>query len=247
MGLRRRANEAIGVMLCSGGTRAILRWKPFSVTSFGMLRALRDVGVEPRTIVDAGANIGQFARAASETYPDARIIAFEPLPDVAETMRANLRDRPMVEVRAAALGQHVGTVSFRRNEYTPASSVLRLRSDGAESFDLHEGDAIDVPMVALDDELEGVDLAPPVLLKLDLQGYELEALRGATRTLSQTQHVLVEIGLRPLYENEPTFDDVYSFLVAAGFRFACPLSSLRDGKGRVSQMDALFEAAPDRA
>ena len=229
------------MVLCSGGTRAILRWKPFSVTSFGMLQGMKALGVEPRFIVDAGANIGQFARAAAETYPEARIMAFEPLPDVAATLRANLADCERVDVREAALGRESGTVAMRRNEYSPASSILRLRDDAVDSFDLREGGLVDVPLVTLDQELGGRELAQPLLVKLDLQGYELEALRGATATLARTRYVLVEIGLRPMYENEPSFDDVYSFLTSAGFRLTCPLSSLRDGHGRVSQMDALFE------
>jgi FkbM family methyltransferase len=233
----------MGVLLCSGGTRAILRWKPFSVTSFGMLQALKALGVEPRFIVDAGANIGQFARAAAETYPEARIVAFEPLPEVAAKLRANLGDCKRVDVRAAAVGSESGTVTICRNEYSPASSILRLRSDAADAFDLREGARVDVPLVTLDDELGGLELEQPVLVKLDLQGYELEALRGATATLARTRYVLVEIGLRPMYEDEPSFDDVYSFLTSAGFRLMSPLSSLRDGHGRVSQMDALFERA----
>jgi FkbM family methyltransferase len=206
-----------------------------------MLRTLRGLDIRPRTVIDAGANIGQFARAAVETFPEARVIAFEPLPDVAEALRKNLSDAPRVEVRTEALGSSDGTIVFRRNAYTPASSVLRLRADGAEAFDLAEGEELEVPIARLDTALEGEGLEPPVLLKLDLQGYELEALRGATATLGRTQHVLLEIGLQPTYEDEPTFEDVYAALTSAGFRFVCPISFLRDRRGRISQMDALFE------
>ena len=241
-----QVKEAVGIMFSSGGRHAVLRWKPFSVTSFRMLQALRALDVDPKTVIDAGANIGQFARAAAETFPHARIIAFEPLPDVAETMRANLRDTPRVEVRAAALGPSDGTIALRRNQYSPASSVLRLRSDAAAAFDLAEQGEVEVPLARLDTAMKGEVLEAPVLLKLDLQGYELEALRGASETLARTQHVLLEIGLQPTYEEEPTFEDVYAFLTSAGFRFVCPVSILRDDRGRISQMDALFEAA-DRA
>jgi len=207
-----------------------------------MLRSLHALNLHPRTVIDAGANIGQFARAAAETFPATRIIAFEPLPDVAETMRANMRDTARVEVRAEALGASDGTITLRRNAYSPASSVLRLRSDAAAAFDLAERGEVEVPLARLDTALLGETLEPPVLLKLDLQGYELEALQGAPDTLALTQHVLLEVGLRPTYEDEPTFEEVYAFLRSAGFRLVCPVSFLRDDRGRVSQMDVLFEA-----
>ena len=234
--------EAVGIMFSSGGRHAVLRWKPFSVTSFRMMQALRALNVDPRTVIDAGANIGQFARAAAETFPLAHIIAFEPLPDVAETLRANLCDTRRVEVRSEALGPSDGTIALRRNRYSPASSVLCLRPDAAEAFDLAEQGELEVPLARLDTAMRGEALEAPVLLKLDLQGYELEALRGAAETLARTQHVLLEIGLQQMYEDEPTFEDVYAFLTTAGFRFVCPVSILRDDRGRISQMDALFES-----
>lgn len=235
--------ETLEVMLSRGGMRAAVGWKPFSVTAFQMLRTLRALEIEPKSIVDAGANIGQFARAATETFPSATIIAFEPLPDIAEQMRSNLGDTEHVDVRTQALGRDDGTVILRRNEYSQASSVLRLRSDAARSFKLQERDTVEVPVSRLDTALQGENLERPLLIKLDLQGYELEALHGAEQTLGGTSYVLVEIALQPMYEGQPDFDDVYSFLKSAGFRFACPVALLRNDHGRVSQMDALFTSS----
>lgn len=65
-----------------------------------------------------------------------------------------------------------------------------------------------VPTSRLDDVLSG----PIDILKLDLQGYELEALRGAGNLLSQTRVVLTEVGFLPIYEQAPTFCDIHEFL-----------------------------------
>ncbi|MEL7364229.1 MAG: FkbM family methyltransferase, partial [Bacteroidota bacterium] len=77
-----------------GALQAFRSWKPFSITAFQMLRDLCRLGLRPKTVIDVGANIGQFARAAAETFPEARVVAFEPLPEVAQQARQHLADCP---------------------------------------------------------------------------------------------------------------------------------------------------------
>ena len=229
-----------------GAGRALLTWKPFSITSFRMLHRLRGQGVACGTLLDGGANKGQFARAATETYPHADVLAFEPLPDVAEALRRNLRDRPQVRVVASALGSHDGYIRFHRHRYTLASSALPLGDSPPPR--LSGGDAVEaairVPVARLDTLLADEPLHPPVLLKLDLQGYEHEALRGAPKTLARTDYVLLEVGFKPTYRGEATFAELYDHLRAAGFRFLRPLDTLTDAAGEITQMDVLFARPP---
>ncbi len=82
-----------------------------------------------------------------------------------------------------------------------------------------------------------------MLLKLDLQGYELEALMGATETLARTRWVLFETGFRKSYEGEPDFVQILDFLRERNFRFVRPLDILRAQNGEIIQMDALFESS----
>ena len=80
----------------------------------------------------------------------------------------------------------------------------------------------------------------PILLKLDLQGHELEALRGASATLQKTEAVVVETAFAATYEGEPTFHALNGFLDMAGFGFDRALNFARDTQGTIFQMDALF-------
>jgi FkbM family methyltransferase len=233
--------ELSQVLLAPTGRRAARTWKPFSLTAFKMLRALAADGIRPRTIVDGGANIGQFARAAVETFPGARLIAFEPLEDLVAELRANLLDCARVTVHATALGRRDGTVAIHRNAYSPASSILSLRSAARESFpEVVEAEVVEVPIGRLDTLLENEPLEPPALLKLDLQGFELEALHGAGELLHRFDYALVETSFTSIYESEPLFGDVHAFMAAAGFGLRRPAAVLEDARGVIAQMDALF-------
>ncbi|HEX7069298.1 MAG TPA: FkbM family methyltransferase [Rhodothermales bacterium] len=231
-----RLAELADVVLQPGGLAAFLSWRPFDIPSFRLVRALRNEGLRFNTIIDGGANKGQFARAATEMYPDAQIIAFEPLPDMADALRRNLEDRPQVKVMQSALGSREGTIDFYRHRHTVASSALkpiaRERPDDVRP--------IEVPVCRLDNALQQILLRPPILLKLDLQGFEIEALRGAVEALSKMDYVLVETSFVPLYAGEPDFVDVLDYMRGAGFSFLRPVDMLRDERGGIVQMDALF-------
>ncbi|MEI7893325.1 MAG: FkbM family methyltransferase, partial [Myxococcales bacterium] len=82
----------------------------------------------------------------------------------------------------------------------------------------------------------------PLLLKLDVQGYELEVLKGASRTLPRCSLLLLEASLQELYVGEALFGSIHAWLGERGFILAGLAGSLRDpSDGRPLQIDALFE------
>lgn len=215
--------------------RAFSTWKPFSITSYEITRRLHAAGHRFGTIIDGGANAGQFARACAETWPQAQVYSFEPLPHVADTLRQNLSDlKTRVHIAEVALGAREDTVTLHHTPYSLQSSVLRpLDTTYTE---------IPVRQARLDDLLREAPLAGPVLMKLDLQGYELEALRGATEVLEKTDAVLLEVGFEVSYEGEPSFEILRRFLASHDFAFDRPFDVLWDND-QIVQMDALFTRA----
>jgi FkbM family methyltransferase len=177
-------------------------------------------------VVDVGANEGQFAKALRRLSPQARVIAFEPEPATAARLRSVFESDPLVSVRETAVGASGGTASLHVTRNTVFASVLtpgaRLPleySSGAESIT-----TVDVEMTTLDDAIDG-DVA---LLKIDVQGAEMDVLKGAARTLARTDIVLAELNFVRLYEGEAAFGAVHNLLGEAGFAlhgFGKPLRS----------------------
>lgn len=224
------------------GLRALLRWKPFSISSFLMLCTLKRNRVQFRTIIDAGANVGQFARAAAELYPEAMIYSIEALPEVAHGFRANLSDRKSVHLFETALGSYTGTIRFYPNSYAQSSSALPLaEGDRPKHSGQRQLAPIEVPVIRLDELLDEKSMEGPILLKLDLQGFELEALKGAPDVLARSDYVLTETVFEPAYKGEPLFGELQDYLRECGFDFKQPLAFLKDDRGQIYQMDALFE------
>ncbi len=123
--------------------------------------------------VDVGANVGIFSVLAS-AVSGARTLAFEPVPESCRSLLDNLRLNDVesrVELRRAAVGATSDKVRFRSDQDTN-NRVLENPADSASS--------IEVEMVTLDQEL---DQRSPVMVKIDVEGWEHEVLKGAARTL----------------------------------------------------------------
>lgn len=237
----KKLNVITEALSYSGGWHALLTARPRSLTSWLIVNRLKTVGGDFHTIIDAGANAGQFARAAHLCYPEATILSFEPLADVADRLKSNLADVPTHGVFRTALGSYDGETEFFRNSYSQSSSVLpMLEKEGGLLEGTREVEKLRVPMARLDTALAGENLKPAILLKLDLQGNELEALRGAERTLVGCSHVLTETVFEQEYRGEPVFEDLWIFLRDRGFRFERPLNFSSDKSMGIVQMDALF-------
>ena len=245
MALRTRIDQATklaDVVLTPGGLRAARAGKPFSVSAFRLVSQVAQRFGAPRTVIDVGANKGQFSRAAGTTFPGARIIAFEPLGATAAEWRANLADITAAEIRVCALGSESGTITFHPHEYSLSSSVLPLVDDAGAEGGAGAGQLapVDVPVRRLDDEVAPDELVGPVLCKLDVQGYELEVLRGATETLRHVDALVVELAFEQHYEGQPLFTEVLAELTDLGFALDVPIDVRRDESGTVVEVDGLF-------
>ena len=93
---------------------------------------------------------------------------------------------------------------------------------------------------ALDDLFQSLSMPPPGLLKLDVQGMDMDVLNGFTASLKHVDFILLEVALVSLYENQPLFDEMHHQTCKLGYTLVAPLSLNRGKGGRIIEMDVLY-------
>lgn len=100
---------------------------------------------------------------------------------------------------------------------------------------------VNVAVARLDDLAPELKLISPVLLKIDVQGFELSVLRGAEEMLKQVDCVVCEVSYQPLYKGQASFSEVYQFMLQHGFTYQGSLENLVSPlDGSIMQSDAVF-------
>jgi FkbM family methyltransferase len=197
--------------------------------------------VRPRTVVDIGANKGQFTLFALVAFPGCRIHAFEPLPDPAARFRRVLGDVEEVTLHERAVGPEEGEAVMHVSTREDSSSLLPISERMEVLFPgTAECGTRQIRVAPLASELGPDDIVRPALLKLDVQGYELEALKGCESLFPCFDWVYAECSEVELYKGQAMRADIEAFLRQHGF---IPEASLnrteREGVGLV-QCDVLF-------
>jgi FkbM family methyltransferase len=198
-----------------------------------------------RSVIDVGANEGQFALLARTAFPLAQILSFEPLPDCYEQLRARFKNDTRFGSLPFAIGASDGELIMHRNAYSQSSSILPMGEAHREAFPFTaETKQITVQIRSLDSLPEVQALPLPLFLKIDVQGYEKEVLRGALLTLTRTAMVMLEVSLTELYHFEPLLDDILPTMRSAGFYMSGIAGMTRRPRDdRQLQIDAIFERA----
>ncbi len=242
MALKNVIIKAIELALNPREIYALLTWPKFSLTSYRMLSALKLQCLKPKTVIDVGANIGQFAIAAAKLFPDIQIHSFEPQPEAVTLFKKHVRKLKHITVYPLALGDNEGEIAFHVNADNRSSSILPLAEAHRIAFShAQELKTVPVKISTLDKIFNSITLEPPVLLKLDVQGYEPTTLCGGRETLKRVDYVILETSFKPMYEGEMLFMDIVRLMEQYDFHFQRPVGWLSDqNNGEFLQMDALF-------
>ena len=173
------------------------------------LAVLFKKGLRYRTVIDIGCADGHFALQCMDYFPDATIVNIDANAIYEPSLKA-IQEVIGGHYRIAAVSDAPGDVEMTNSAH-PYWSSLRPPDDPywQRVNQLHKS-KVKVPAVTLDTLARELELAPPYLLKLDVQGAETQALRGAPEVLAQTSAVICEADL-------DDFESINRVLVDAGF------------------------------
>jgi FkbM family methyltransferase len=175
------------------------------------LRLLVSFALAPNAnCIDVGAHEGSFLREVVRVAPLGRHVAYEPLPHLAAKLRKRF---PTVDVRQRAASRRSGEAPFQFVQSSPALSGLRRRSYPSDE----QIEQITVLLEAIDESLPRDYI--PTLIKIDVEGAELEVLEGARETIRRHRPIVAfEHGLGGADHYGTTPTAVYDFFVGLGLR-----------------------------
>ncbi len=194
------------------------------------------------TVFDIGANIGQAALVLTKVFPEATIHSFEPLPDCYETLHQLTNRLPNLVTHNLALGNYDGDSPFERNQHTVSSSMLTMAPIHVQNFpQTAVSTTVTVPVMRLDEAVKTIDIKGNLLVKIDVQGYEMQVIEGGRTTLRDATMVIAETSFMPMYEGQALFGDIVEAMHDLGFYYAGAFDQLQSPRdGRLLQQDALF-------
>ena len=221
----------------------VITYRPARSKDYALQKFLH--GYRINLLLDVGANEGQFAQATFAAGYNGRILSFEPISTIHQKLSANAATNPRWQVHApVALGAEPGELEINVSGFSPSSSLLpmtetHLNADPSTAYVRKEKVAIR----RLDDCIE-TELDTPeqrIFLKLDVQGFEAQALQGAPRTLAQALGVLMEVSFAELYQGQELFLEACQRMQNAGFSvFGLYPEFSNPQTGQLLTADALF-------
>lgn len=196
-------------------------------------------------VFDVGANIGQFAKQTRKTHPNSQIHSFEPIPEAYQKLSEwATSQNDMVIANNFGLSSECQEMSmYKHDSHLPSSSVLKNTKIGEKIYPQTKStQIIEAKFITLDSYAAENNLLSKAdcLLKIDVQGFELQVLKGAEETLNNCKIIIVEYMIESLYENQASFMSICEFLISRGFVYKGNLDQSYNENGEVVFVDLLF-------
>lgn len=186
---------------------------------YKILRRWKKQGFRPRTVIDIGANIGEWSEMADALFQPEHLILFEPQSCYADTLKERSKASACSwTIRREALGDRIENGELRITTNRAASSLLPPMTDGLPAnFEVCQTQTENIAIQSLDALYESGVLKECQLMKIDVQGFESKVILGGEKFMKRVERLVVEVSLRPVYQGQPLLPEIMETCGRLGF------------------------------
>lgn len=206
-----------------------------SFTMTGCLSRLKSRGFYPNSVLDIGAAYGKWSLMCNRIFPGASYLLVEPL----EEYKIHLQDKTK-KIRKSqfvmtAVGPSTGETKIYVQEDLVGSSILQdqdPRYAGIERI---------VPIITVNDLINETNFNIPELVKMDVQNYELDVLKGASKLIGTSEVFILETSLSRFVKGSPLIHEVIEYMAIRDYLIDDIAGySYRPYDGALAQLDIAF-------
>ena len=197
--------------------------------------------INPETIIDIGSNKGQFILLIEQLFPNKIIHSFEPLLEVLEIQRKFFNYNKNIFFYNFALGRTSSVKKFFITKRKDSSSFFKINENENKSKYYEIINKNNIQIKTLDEVLINWEIKKPILMKIDVQGYELEVLKGSENMLKKIEYILVEVSENEMYKGQPLSNEIIKFLQDRNYQILKQNLSTAIDKTNFIQKDILFQ------
>lgn len=201
--------------------------------TFERLLSVRNLGFYPSYIYDIGASNGSWTKRALHVFPESSFLCVEPLIENQAALQEISATYSNVQYWQGCLGSH----SEKSILYTDGDGSSLLRGHWGNTY----GEETEVEVETLNNLIKKLSISPPDLLKLDVQGFELEILKSAGDHIDEIQAIIAETSIFRFQEGMPLCQEIISYLSDHAFVLYDLLRmAVRPYDQALGQLDLLF-------
>ena len=175
-----------------------------------------------------------------QLFPNKIIHSFEPLADSLKIQKKFFNYKKNIFFYNFALGSHSSIREFFITKRMDSSSFFKIDTEKIKNDIYKIQNQKNIQIKTLDEIIIDQEFFKPILIKIDVQGFELEVLKGAEKILEKTNYLLIEVSEKEIYQNQPLMGEIITFLEDRNFQILKQTSQTKKNQLNIPQKDVLF-------